>query len=95
MVVEENLYFINQVNMSAIQKGPKIKRYSFLQTDSCAVSKQIRQQYDTKWKYQVTIPLMLRIRCLYLNKRLAVERMWSMYCYDQTKLNYEMSAMEF
>jgi len=30
-----------------------------------------------------------------LNKRLAVEKMWPMYCYDQTKLNYKMYALEF
>jgi len=45
--------------------------------------------------HQVTIPLMLRIAVFNLNKRLAVERMWPMYCYDQTKLNYEMYALEF
>jgi len=32
-----------------------------------------------------------------LNKRIAVERMWPMYTsfYKQTKLNYEMYALEF
>ena len=45
--------------------------------------------------HQVTIPLMLRITVYNLNKRLAVEKMWPMYCYDQTKLNYEMYALEF
>jgi len=38
---------------------------------------------------------MLRITVYNLNKRLAVEKMWPMYCYDQTKLNYEMYALEF
>jgi len=82
--------------MSAIHKGPKMKRYSFLPVDIFMCSLKT-DTYDSKTQnhHQVTIPLMLRIAVFNLNKHLAVERMWPMYCYDQTKLNYDMYVLEF